>query len=100
MNEFALIFRPTRPVQPDDLPRRNAAARDWALARRNEGTLLRASPLTDEGVKVAEDGATPMADAHPSRPCSSSRRPISRAPSRWPKGTRGSHSAPRSKCDL
>ena len=63
MNEFALIFRPTRPVQPDDLPRRNAAARDWALARRNEGTLLRASPLTDEGVRVAEDGATPMADA-------------------------------------
>ena len=64
MNEFAFIFRPTRPVSPDDLPRRNAAARDWALARRSEGTLVRASPLEAEGVKVAQDGAAPIADAH------------------------------------
>jgi hypothetical protein len=65
MNEFAFIFRATRPVPPDDLPRRNAAARDWAIARRNEGTLVRASPLADDGLWVAQDSVTPMADARP-----------------------------------
>jgi hypothetical protein len=59
MPEFAFIFRPTRVVSPDELPRRNAAARDWALALRRDGTLRYASPLEDDGRTVTEQGVTP-----------------------------------------
>src|SRR5262249_44031704 len=61
MKEFALLFRPTRPVGPDELPRRNAAARDWALALRHDGTLRNASPLEDDGFTVTQQGVTPLA---------------------------------------
>lgn len=59
--EFALIFRPTRAVDPGDLPARNAAARDWVLALRRDGLLSAASPLEDEGFTVSQRGATPVA---------------------------------------
>ena len=64
MQEFALIFRPTRAVDPEALPRRNAAARSWALALRRDGTLHTASPLDDGGVVVSQDGVTPIAGGH------------------------------------
>ncbi len=64
MQEFALIFRPTRAVEPEALPRRNAAARDWALALRRDGNLHAASPLEDDGVVVSQDGVTPVARDH------------------------------------
>jgi hypothetical protein len=64
MHEFAFLFRPTRTVLPEELPRRNAAAREWAIARRREGTLRGASPLEDGGSKVTRDGVTRLADAH------------------------------------
>jgi hypothetical protein len=60
MTEFALIFRPTRAVDPDELPRRNAAAREWALALRGDGTLSAASPLDDGGFTVAREGVRPV----------------------------------------
>src|SRR5690349_16983051 len=63
MHEFALQFRPTRALTSDELPRRNAAARDWALARREDGTLRAASPLEDDAVRVTRDGATRALDA-------------------------------------
>jgi hypothetical protein len=62
LHEFALLFRPTRAVAPDELPRRNAAARDWAIARQREGTLKVASPLEDAVVRVTPDGAAPLGD--------------------------------------
>jgi hypothetical protein len=61
MQEFAFIFRPGRDVAPADLPRRNAAARDWALAHRRDGTLRAASPLEDSGVLVSKKGVAPVA---------------------------------------
>jgi hypothetical protein len=63
MHEFALIFRPTRALEPEELPRRNAAARDWALARRRDGTLVGANPLEDEGVRVRQAGVTQVTGA-------------------------------------
>ena len=60
MPEFAFIFRPTRPVAPADLPKRNAAARAWALARRDEGIVKTASPLEDGGVVVRQQAVTPV----------------------------------------
>ena len=56
MPEFALLFRPTAPVAPDDLPRRNAAARQWALALREGGFLRTASPLEEGGFTVSGQG--------------------------------------------
>jgi hypothetical protein len=61
MQEFALIFRPGHAVDPADLPRRNAAARDWALALRHDGTLHAASPLEDAGFTVSQQGVAPVA---------------------------------------
>ncbi|MBV9948338.1 MAG: hypothetical protein JOZ69_15915 [Myxococcales bacterium] len=61
MSEFALLFRPARAVDPTDLPRRNAAARDWALARQADGTLRGASPLEEEGFTVGHGGVAPLA---------------------------------------
>ncbi len=60
MQEFALLFRATRPLGPDELPKRNAAARDWALARQKEGVLRAATPLTDDGYSISEQGVTPV----------------------------------------
>jgi YCII-related domain-containing protein len=59
MPEFAFIFRPTRPIAPSDLPRRNAAARDWALALQRDGKLHGANPLGDDGFKVSDTGVAP-----------------------------------------
>jgi hypothetical protein len=59
MPEFALIFRPTRPVAPNELPQRNAAAREWALALQREGRLHAASPLGDDGFRVTLAGVEP-----------------------------------------
>jgi hypothetical protein len=64
MQEFAFLFRPTRSLESDELLRRNAAAREWALARRREGLLVGASPLSDEGVKVAYGAVSGLSDAH------------------------------------
>jgi hypothetical protein len=61
MQEFALIFRPGQAVNPADLPRRNAAARDWAIALRREGRLAVASPLEDGGFTVTRQGVAPLA---------------------------------------
>jgi hypothetical protein len=60
MQEFAFIFRAGRNLDPADLPRRNAAARDWALAQRERGALHAASPLEDDGFNVTKDGASPV----------------------------------------
>jgi hypothetical protein len=59
MPEFALIFRATRPVDPADLPRRNTAARNWALSLQEDGVLAHASPLEDDGVVVSDSGTAP-----------------------------------------
>lgn len=64
MPEFALIFRATRVIDPADLPRRNAAARNWALALQNDGVLAHASPLEDDGFVVADGGTTPVERGH------------------------------------
>ena len=68
MQEFAFIFRTGRDVAAADLPRRNAAARDWALAHRRDGTLRAASPLEDAGFLVSQKGVAPVA---PDRPVAS-----------------------------
>jgi hypothetical protein len=59
MPEFAFIFRPTHPIAPGDLTRRNAAARNWALALQRDGKLRGASPLEDEGFWVTCEGVAP-----------------------------------------
>ncbi len=64
LQQFALIFRSTRPVEPRDLHTRNAAARDWALARRRAGTLRTASPLEDGGFRVTEASVVPAGPDH------------------------------------
>jgi len=51
---------PTRPVPPDDLPRRNNAAREWALALRRDGKVTAAAPLEDAGFAVTEKSVTPV----------------------------------------
>lgn len=61
MHEFALIFHQGAALNPADLPRRNAAARDWALALRRDGTLHAASPLEDGGYMVTRHGIEPVA---------------------------------------
>jgi hypothetical protein len=60
MHEFALIFHPGPALDPAQLPRRNSAARDWALALRDQGTLTAASPLEDQGVRVSQKGLAPL----------------------------------------
>lgn len=61
MPEFVLIFRPTRATSAADLPKRNATARDWVLARREEGALRAACPLEDTGAVVSHAGLGPVA---------------------------------------
>ena len=56
MHDFALIFRPTKPIAQADLQRRNEAARAWALALRKDGVLLYAAPLEDDGIVVSASG--------------------------------------------
>lgn len=60
MQNFALIFRRTVPVNPADLPTRNAAARDWALALGARGILHSAAPLEDDGRVVSASGVSPV----------------------------------------
>ncbi len=57
MPQFVLIFRPTRPTSAADLPTRNAIARDWVLARRDEATLRAAFPLEPGGAIVSQAGS-------------------------------------------
>lgn len=62
--EFVLVFRPTRAIDPVDLPARNAAARDWVLALQRDGLLSAASPLEDEGFTVSQQAVLPVARDH------------------------------------
>jgi hypothetical protein len=64
MKEFAFIFRPTRAVPPEELPRRNAAARDWVLDLRETGALHQASPLEDEGFTITQRAVVPTPREH------------------------------------
>ncbi len=64
MHEFAFIFRSGRAVDPASLPKRNAAARAWALARHSEGSLRRGSPLEDTGAVVTQAAVKPLANEH------------------------------------
>ena len=64
MQDFAFLFRPTRALAPDELSRRNDAARDWVLARRADGTLRAASPLAEGGFSVSNQGVTPVPGDH------------------------------------
>lgn len=61
MKEFAFLFRATRALAADELTKRNEAARDWVLARNEEGRLRAASPLADDGFSVSKQGVTPVA---------------------------------------
>ncbi len=54
MAEFALIFRSTRSLTPEELPIRNAAARDWALSLKEKGVLKHAFPLEQSSVSVED----------------------------------------------
>ncbi len=65
MHEFAFIFRPTRAVDPATLPQRNSAAREWALARRSEGTLSSGNPLEEAGAVVSQAAVKALAGEHP-----------------------------------
>jgi hypothetical protein len=65
MPEFALIFRPTRAVPPEDLPRRNAAARAWALGLRHDGKLSFAGPLEEAGVLITSAGVKSLPTERP-----------------------------------
>ncbi|HWL87924.1 MAG TPA: hypothetical protein VNO21_19100 [Polyangiaceae bacterium] len=60
MPEFALVFHSTRSLSPEDLARRNDAARDWAIARKREGILHSPYPLQDEGFTVSQGGVNPI----------------------------------------
>lgn len=48
MAEFVLIFRSTRSLTAEELPVRNAAAREWALALKEKGVLKHAFPLEEQ----------------------------------------------------
>lgn len=65
MHEFAFLFRTDHVPPAADLARRNAAARDWALARRADGSLRSASPLEDAGAVVGARGVTAVSADHP-----------------------------------
>ncbi len=52
MAEFALIFRSTRSLTPEELPVRNAAAREWALSLKEKGVLKHAFPLEEQVMVV------------------------------------------------
>ena len=56
MAHFALIFRSTRSLTPDELPLRNAAARAWALALQACGALAHAHPLEETSTVVTAAG--------------------------------------------
>ena len=58
--EFALLFRATRVLDPDELTRRNAAARDWALTLGRDGALVHASPLEAAGFTVTQNAVVPV----------------------------------------
>ncbi len=61
MPQFVLIFRPTRATDPADLPTRNATARQWVLACRQQGTLRLVCPLEDGGATVSQEGTGDLA---------------------------------------
>jgi len=58
MSEFALIFRATRSLTSEELPVRNAAAREWALSLQARGVLKHAFPL-EEPVMVVRPSPQP-----------------------------------------
>ena len=60
MQTFAFLFRSDATLNPEALARRNAAAREWALARQRDGSLRHASPLEDGGFTVAEGATTTL----------------------------------------
>lgn len=65
MHEYAFLFRTGQVLAAADLARRNAAARDWALARRTEGTLRAAHPFEDAGAVVSAEGSAAVSPDHP-----------------------------------
>lgn len=62
--ERVLAFRAGQTVTGPDLAKRNAAVRDWALARHADGTLRTASPLEDDGAVITAQGVTPFSRDH------------------------------------
>lgn len=64
MHDFAFVFRATTAVAAADLPKRNAAARQWALDRKAEGKLRYAAPLEDGGWRVGKQGVEAISSDH------------------------------------
>lgn len=63
MAQFALIFRSTRSLTSEELPIRNAVARDWALSLQARGALPHAHPLEESATLVSSSGrATTRSD--------------------------------------
>lgn len=60
MQQFAFVFRSGSSLSAEALATRNAAARAWALERRDEGVLAAAAPLAPEAhvVSAAETVVT------------------------------------------
>ena len=58
MAQFALIFRSTRSLTLEELPRRNAAAREWALALQARGALPHAHPFEEAATIVSAAGVS------------------------------------------
>jgi hypothetical protein len=55
MPEFAFLFRSRADLTPDQLARRGAAVRDWALALRASGAFRHTSVLEDGGLILSSD---------------------------------------------
>ena len=62
MSSFAFVFRASSDLSPEDLARRNAAARDWALARQADGALQLPAPFEGAGAIVSSAGTAPISD--------------------------------------
>lgn len=60
MHDFAFVFRPTRPLSPEELPTRNNAARQWAIDHQKAGVVKGAHPFESGGALVGKDGTSPI----------------------------------------
>jgi hypothetical protein len=65
MHSFAFVFRSGPALGAAELSKRNAAAREWALALQRDGRLLAASPLEDGGAVVSQRGVAPVPAERP-----------------------------------
>ena len=62
MHEFGLLFRTRNDLPPDQLARRAALVREWAIGLRQRGIFRSTSLFEDTGVGIAPDGtAAPIA---------------------------------------